>query len=528
MIFSMYVDDVRATGHTHEACWNCTRKVASSFNNVGIQDAARKRRGPSLEPGAWAGSIIYASDGVVTVTVSVERWLKAKGMIQWIHECIEAELALNHKQLESHRGFLVYISCTYPSLVPYLKGIHLTLDSWRPNRDADGWKIPSKDLDAALDMRGWAPTNDDSHHAPSSVSPVPQLQMDVYALMELFKPDVPPNRPVRPSATAVALYGFGDASGSGFGTTILIQGSIHYRHGQWSTNYSEHSSNYRELSNLVLGIEEAYTSGLLDNCELFLFTDNTTAEAAFHKGTSSSKPLFELVLRLRVLQMHGTLFIHVIHVAGKRMQSQGTDGLSRGSLASGVLSGDDMLSFIPLHQSALDRQPSLTGWVHSWFSALPYSWLTPFEWFTTGRGSGQFVWCPPPAAAEVALENLATAIHIRPSSQHIVLIPRLMTACWRKLLGKLCDLIFQVPLGSDVWPHHHFEPLLVGIYFPLSRHRPWRLRDTPLLASMAVQLSSLSSDDFNWGGDILRQLLCQAWSLDSLSPSMARKLLLRN
>ena len=30
---------------------------------------------------------------------------------------------------------------TYPSLVPYFKGIHLTLDSWRENRDAEGWRI---------------------------------------------------------------------------------------------------------------------------------------------------------------------------------------------------------------------------------------------------------------------------------------------------------------------------------------------------------------------------------------------------
>jgi hypothetical protein len=30
---------------------------------------------------------------------------------------------LPHKNLESYRGFLVYVSRTYPAMVPYLKGI---------------------------------------------------------------------------------------------------------------------------------------------------------------------------------------------------------------------------------------------------------------------------------------------------------------------------------------------------------------------------------------------------------------------
>jgi hypothetical protein len=89
------------------------------------------------------------------------------------------------------------------------------------------------------------------------------------------------------------MYGFGDASGSGFGTTPLICGFLHYRHGQWSTAYSKASSNYRELSNLVIAIEEATVKGLLTDCDLFMFTNNCTAETAFHKGTSSSKLLFD-------------------------------------------------------------------------------------------------------------------------------------------------------------------------------------------------------------------------------------------
>jgi hypothetical protein len=187
-----------------------------------------------------------------------------------------------------------------------------------------------------------------------------------------------------------------------------------------------------------------------------------------------------------------------------------------------------MLSFIPLHLSAIDRQVSLMQWVELWFADLPFTWLTPFDWFNLGHTVGRFVWCPPPATAEAALEQLAAAIHKRPQSQHAVLIPRLLTSVWRKLLGKICDLIFIVPLGSDVWPQHHFEPLFVGIYFSLTHHRPWRLRGTPLLDDVADKLSGLPHNALDWGWDILRQLLRQMRSLDSLSPSMAREVLLRN
>ena len=39
------------------------------------------------------------------------------------------------------------------------------------------------------------------------------------------------------------------------------------------------------------------------NAEFFLFTDNSTAENSFYRGSSKSKLLHELVLRLRKLEM---------------------------------------------------------------------------------------------------------------------------------------------------------------------------------------------------------------------------------
>ena len=48
------------------------------------------------------------------------------------------EPLLSHKELQSDRGFLVYVTRTYPAMVPYLKGFHLTIKMWRGGRDAEG------------------------------------------------------------------------------------------------------------------------------------------------------------------------------------------------------------------------------------------------------------------------------------------------------------------------------------------------------------------------------------------------------
>jgi hypothetical protein len=44
---------------------------------------------------------------------------------------------------ESYRGFLMDVSRTYSDMVPYLKGIHLMIDSWHPHWDEDDWKNTS-------------------------------------------------------------------------------------------------------------------------------------------------------------------------------------------------------------------------------------------------------------------------------------------------------------------------------------------------------------------------------------------------
>jgi hypothetical protein len=46
----------------------------------------------------------------------------------------------------------------------------------------------------------------------------------------------------------------------------------------------------------MICLEKYASEGKLQGSEIFLFTGNSTTEAAFYSGTSSSKTMFELVI----------------------------------------------------------------------------------------------------------------------------------------------------------------------------------------------------------------------------------------
>ncbi len=167
--------------------------VVSILNYLGLQDAARKRRDPSQTPGPWAGSIVVSDGSLVEILVSNERWNKAKTMIKWMRESINSGPLMEFKTLERYRGYLVYISHTYPAITSYLKGIHLTLDSWRPWRRDDGWKMTLSEIRTALEEKGDnLPLGSAGEKAPKTVNWVPRFPDDITALETLFGGENPP------------------------------------------------------------------------------------------------------------------------------------------------------------------------------------------------------------------------------------------------------------------------------------------------------------------------------------------------
>jgi len=129
-----YVDDKRVTGTLLAVCNQATRRASSMLTYLGIQDACRKRVLASQRAGAWAGSICHSDADQVTVRVTPDKWTKAKLQVQALLHLATTTNQFDYKELESIRGFLIYVVRTYPAFNPFLKGLHLMLDSWRPGR----------------------------------------------------------------------------------------------------------------------------------------------------------------------------------------------------------------------------------------------------------------------------------------------------------------------------------------------------------------------------------------------------------
>lgn len=181
-------------GNSREEARLGARWVASVCSFFGIQDASRKRWSASKTPGAWAGTVILTDANGVYITVSQEKWEKSRKMVEdTLQELKDNDGWVSHKELERRQGFLLYVMRTYPALVPYIKGMHLTLDGWQKGRDDEGWKIVGRKAREAQ-AKGEDTGKDEGLNCPKRVKAKPRLWSDMRSLLELFSAPHPPKR----------------------------------------------------------------------------------------------------------------------------------------------------------------------------------------------------------------------------------------------------------------------------------------------------------------------------------------------
>ena len=212
----------------------------------------------------------------------------------------------------------------------------------------------------------------------------PYFWQCIKSLRWLLREETPAEVTVQSNKGLILIYGYVNASGGGFGESLLIKNHAHYRIGTWGKDEEDNSSNWREFENVVVGMEDAGKKGWLLGAVVLLATDNEVVERALYKGNSSSKIIFNLVLRLKGLQLAYSCKIVVTHVSGLRMIYQGTDGISRGKLEQGVSIGQYMLLHCPWGTSALTASETLLQVLRSWNKKI-LTRLEPRDWFDLGH-----------------------------------------------------------------------------------------------------------------------------------------------
>ena len=544
----IYVDDGKFTGWNRLECWRAVQRFSKVLSWLGIQDAFRKRTGPSTEPGPWAGTVTHTENGV-NATVTELKWAKTQEKVQEMAQMLEEdETALPRKALEKARGFLIYVGRTYRWMNPYLKGLHLTIDGWRPDRDEEGYRIKEKrnrgrEIEDELRWKEEEEAfergeredpkkleeGEEDQEAPETVRAAPRFRSDIDALLQLTAGEEPAIQRCRVEGSMTAVYLGGDASGKGFGAAMWDDEEVVYSAGSWNATHSQESSNWREATNLTLKVEELAAEGRLDGKELWIFTDNSTYESAFYKGYSKeSSKLTGIIFRLRKVERDTGCILHVIHIAGTRMKEAGIDGLSRQDFVEGIMGGTNPWQYFPLNEDADSRSVGrVMKWVEMWWyddEGEPWTaprprgdddqewrafwsrgrgnrWesellvkLDPGDWFRLQEIKGHRLWIPPPAAMETVMELFAEDHLVNPHLAHVFIVPRLMTHLWRRQLFRDADVHFYVYAGAPFWPRSMHEPLTVAIVFPLAHvpryNGPWIVRDRPDTGSFVELLDA--------------------------------------
>ena len=132
------------------------------------------------------------------------------------------------KDLERKTDFLVHLAMAYPAMMPFLRSLYLTMNSWRSMRDGDGWKLSRQAYDVYMSQSWRAGQSldpgvqvaDNEEGAPPQVKAVPRLYGQLLALKLIFAGDEPGLCLIHGASLLELLYIFGDASGSGFGVVV--------------------------------------------------------------------------------------------------------------------------------------------------------------------------------------------------------------------------------------------------------------------------------------------------------------------
>jgi hypothetical protein len=92
-------------------------------------------------------------------------------------------------------------------------------------------------------------------------------------------------------------------------------------------------------------------------------------------------------------------------------------------------------------------------------------------------------------------------------------------------LLKAVDVYFLLKPVCEIWDNSQHDPLGIFISLPISRHEPWRLRQTHSVVDLARSLREVPDADILQRGHLLCEFLYWARQLETMTESVVRRLL---
>jgi hypothetical protein len=486
----VYVDDLVGMAPTREKSLDSIKAVVVRSADWGFVCKYSKLKGPSQHDRAFHGFLMDSRPeyGGPKLDLRPEVRDETKALV-------EATLAngryINRRLLAKMVGKLMSLSPGVPHGVTFLRrlwdslhGIGLPTGS-RPGKKYDCDVI--MDSEHRKDLQWW-------HNALS-------IGNGTYLLR---------NKDVRLRVHYTDGSGYGTGGCSHAFTDEKLP-TLEYFSGLWRQEVTSMTSNWKELRSILIALrrerinaEKAGVRTPLWRTRIYHLTDNLVSESILTKGTSTSPKLQQLLREIALEQQLQQCDLIPMHVAGKRLIYQGTDGLSRGQKNAGSLAGDveDVRVYNPLATTPAPISGELRRWAASRFGELTELWH-PAAWSGENIRGNATLWMPPPLLAREALRQFLRQRMVAPTTTSAVfLLPRRYTAPWRRLLRHF--RLSSIPPGAGAhWPASEYEPLIVAYCPPWDpaqvstdgrgsdrRYRPCR---TPTPARPAARTSSSTS-----------------------------------
>ena len=209
------------------------------------------------------------------------------------------------------------------------------------------------------------------------------------------------------------------------------------------------------------------------------------SEHILARGSSTSPKLQQLMREIAYELMVQQADLRPVHVAGKRLIAQGTDGLSRGQYSEGALSGaaKDVQAYNPLGGGLKRPSHALLTWARD--NNGPGQYLHhPASWTAANVAGKNTYWHPHPLLAREAIQAFLRHRMLAPTTTTATfLLPRRYTADWGRLLRHFSTVVIPAGAGSH-WETGEFESLIVA------RCNAWTPRSPSQLDTPNAPLSS--------------------------------------